>query len=161
MMIFYLYLVSLFLFHIQGFHFIQFVFQFFHLFFFFCFSFSSLFQVQQKSLCIHTYIQTDIYIVCVCMSLSHVQLFATHGLQPTRLLCPWNSPGKNTAVACHSLLQGIFPSQGLNPGLLHSSKFFTIRATRELYIVCKIYILQKTYEFLLSKKMYDILVPLV
>ena len=31
----------------------------------------------------------------------------------------WNSPGKNTGVGCHSLLQGIFPTQGLNPGLLH------------------------------------------
>ena len=29
----------------------------------------------------------------------------------------WNSPGKNTGVGCHSLLQGIFPTQGLNPGL--------------------------------------------
>ena len=28
-----------------------------------------------------------------------------HGLQPTRLLCPWNSRGKNTGVGCHSLLQ--------------------------------------------------------
>ena len=28
------------------------------------------------------------------------------GLQPTRLLCPWNSPGKNTGVGCHFLLQG-------------------------------------------------------
>ena len=28
-----------------------------------------------------------------------------HGLYPTRLLCPWNSPGKNTAVGCHFLLQ--------------------------------------------------------
>ena len=42
-----------------------------------------------------------------------------HGLQPTRLLCPWNSPGKNTGVGSHSLLQGIFPTQGSNPGLLH------------------------------------------
>ena len=32
---------------------------------------------------------------------------------------PWNSPGKNTGVGSHSLLQGIFPTQGLNPGLLH------------------------------------------
>ena len=32
-----------------------------------------------------------------------------HGL-PTRLLCPRNSPGKNTGVGCHSLLQGIFPT---------------------------------------------------
>ena len=28
-------------------------------------------------------------------------------------------PGKNTGVGCHALLQGIFPTQGLNPGLLH------------------------------------------
>ena len=35
------------------------------------------------------------------------------------LLCTWDSPGKNTGVGCHSLLQGIFPSQGSNPGLLH------------------------------------------
>ena len=37
---------------------------------------------------------------------------------PTRLLCPWDSPGKNAEAGSHSLLQGIFPTQGLNPGLL-------------------------------------------
>ena len=42
-----------------------------------------------------------------------------YGLQPTRLLCPWNSPGKNTGMGCHPLLQGIFPIQGSNPHLLH------------------------------------------
>ena len=41
-----------------------------------------------------------------------------HGLQPTGLLCPWNSPGKNTGGGCHFLLQGIFLTQGLNPHLL-------------------------------------------
>ena len=40
-----------------------------------------------------------------------------HGLQPTRLLCPWDSPGKNIGVDCHSLLQGICPTQGSNLGL--------------------------------------------
>ena len=35
-----------------------------------------------------------------------------------RLLCPWNSPGENTGVGCHYLLQGIFPTQGSNLGLL-------------------------------------------
>ena len=39
------------------------------------------------------------------------------GLQPARLLSPWNAPGKNTGVACHSLLQRMFPNQGLNPSL--------------------------------------------
>ena len=38
---------------------------------------------------------------------------------PARLLCPWDSPGKNTGVGCHALLQGIFPTQGSNPGLPH------------------------------------------
>ena len=42
-----------------------------------------------------------------------------HGLQPTRLLCPWDFPGKDIGLGCHFLLQGIFPAQGSNPGLLH------------------------------------------
>ena len=41
----------------------------------------------------------------------------SHG--PVRLLCPRNSPGKNTGVGCHALLQGFFPTQGLNPGPPH------------------------------------------
>ena len=45
--------------------------------------------------------------------------FRPHGLQLTRLLCPWDFPGKNTGVGCHFLLQGIFPTQGSNLGLLH------------------------------------------
>jgi len=40
-------------------------------------------------------------------------------LELSSLLCPWNSPGKNTGVGSHSLFQGIFPTQGSNPGLLH------------------------------------------
>ena len=42
-----------------------------------------------------------------------------HGLQSNRLLCPWDFPGKNIGVGCHFLPQGIFPTQGLNPHLLH------------------------------------------
>ena len=38
-----------------------------------------------------------------------------HGLQLSRLLYPWNSPGRNTGGGCYSLLQGIFPTQGSNP----------------------------------------------
>ena len=40
-------------------------------------------------------------------------------MQLTWLLCPWNFPGKNTGVGCHFLLQGIFPTRGLNPHFLH------------------------------------------
>ena len=47
--------------------------------------------------------------VCTCV-LSCVRLFVTHRLQQTRLLCPRNSPAKNTGMDCHVLLQGIFPN---------------------------------------------------
>ena len=40
-------------------------------------------------------------------------------IDPTRLLCPWDFPGKNTGVDCHSLLQRIFLTQESNRGLLH------------------------------------------
>ena len=40
-------------------------------------------------------------------------------LRPHRLYSLWNSPGQNTGVGSLSLLQGIFPTQGLNPGLPH------------------------------------------
>ena len=41
-----------------------------------------------------------------------------HGLWPSRLLCPWESPCKNNGEGCHSFLQRIFPTQGSNPYLL-------------------------------------------
>ena len=42
-----------------------------------------------------------------------------HGLWLARLLCQWNSPGKNTGVGSHSLLERIFPTQESNLNLLH------------------------------------------
>ena len=42
-----------------------------------------------------------------------------NSLQPSGLYSPQNSPGQNTGVGSCSLLQQIFPTQGLNPGLLH------------------------------------------
>ena len=63
--------------------------------------------------------QEDAFSTHMCSVLSRVQLFATLWVQPTRLLCPWDFPDKNTGVGCHFLLQGIFPSQGWNLGLLH------------------------------------------
>ena len=46
-------------------------------------------------------------------------LVVSSSLRPHGLYSPWNSPGQNTAVDSLSLLQGIFPTQGLNPGLPH------------------------------------------
>ena len=48
-----------------------------------------------------------------CPTLQH------HRLQPARLLCSWNFPGKNIEGGCHLLLQGNFPTQGLNLPLLY------------------------------------------
>ena len=47
-------------------------------------------------------------VLCSVMSNS----LQSRALQPTRLLCPWGFPGKNTGVGCHFLLQGIFLTQG-------------------------------------------------
>ena len=63
--------------------------------------------------------KVDICHIWVCrqkVRVLDIQFFLTlqpHGLQPTRLLCLWNFPGKNTGVGNHSLLQGIFLTQGL------------------------------------------------
>ena len=59
----------------------------------------------------------------VCISCSVVSnSLQPHGLWPARLLCPWNSPGKNTGLGCHFLLQRIFPTQELNLNLLHCTQ---------------------------------------
>ena len=55
------------------------------------------------------------------MLCSVIQLCPTlrfYGLEPPRLLCPRDSPGKNTGVGCHALFQGIVPTQGSNLCLL-------------------------------------------
>ena len=50
--------------------------------------------------------------MCACSALTLCDL------RPARRLCPRDSPGKNTRMGCHSLFQGIFPTQGPNPQLL-------------------------------------------
>ena len=58
------------------------------------------------------------YVMHVYM-FSHVRFFVTPmDCKPARLICPCESPGKNTGVHCHFLLQGIFLAQGSNPCLL-------------------------------------------
>ena len=55
-------------------------------------------------------------------------------LRPHGLYSPWNFPGQNTGVGSLSLLRGIFPTQGSNPGLQHCRQIFTSWATREAHI---------------------------
>ena len=63
-----------------------------------------------------------VHLCCVCMcaqSINSVWVFETPWTPwPARLPCPWESPGKNTGVGCHSLLQGIVPTQKRVPGVL-------------------------------------------
>ena len=59
----------------------------------------------------------EVCVKCVSHSVMSDSL-QPHGLQPTRPLCPWDFPGKNTRVVRHSLLQGIFPTQESNSSLL-------------------------------------------
>ena len=58
-----------------------------------------------------------------CSVCSAAQLCRTlcdpRGLWPDRLLCPWDSPGKDSGVGCHFLFQGVFPTQGPSPRHLH------------------------------------------
>ena len=58
-------------------------------------------------------------------------------LQLDRLLHPWDSLGKSTRVGCHALLQGIFPTQGLNPGLKHWQADFLPLSHQGSPYVCK------------------------
>ena len=58
------------------------------------------------------------------------QSVVSDSLWPLALYSPWNSPGQNTWVGRHSPLQGIFPTQGWNPGLPHYRRFFTVWATK-------------------------------
>ena len=74
--------------------------------------------------------------MCVCQIASVTfDSLRPYGPQPTRLLCPWDSPSKNTGVGCYALLQGIFSTQVLNACLLNLSAltdgFFTSSATWE------------------------------
>ena len=73
-------------------------------------------------------------VVVVVESLSCVQLLQPHGLVACQAPLSMDSLGKNTWVGCHSLLQGIFLTQELNPRLLHWGRLFTNWATRESHI---------------------------
>ena len=72
--------------------------------------------------------------LCVLSHFSVSNSLQPYGLPSARLLCPWDSPGKNTAVRCHALLQGIFLPHGLNLDLMFpvlGVVFFTTGATWE------------------------------
>ena len=73
-----------------------------------CFRMNCLMQLSESRSCV-TCLRVS------AKSLSCVSLFV---MLWTGSLQPWDSPGENTGVGCHALLQGIFLTQGLNPCLL-------------------------------------------
>ena len=58
------------------------------------------------------------YFCCCSVTKSHLILLQPHGLQPSRFLCPLESPGKNPGLGLRLLPQGIFPAQGSSLHLL-------------------------------------------
>ena len=55
--------------------------------------------------------------------------FRPHGLEPNKLLCPWNSPGKNTRVSCHFPSPEDLPDSGIEPeSLALAGRFFTTKS---------------------------------
>ena len=64
---------------------------------------------------------------------------------PTRLFSPWDFPGNNTGVGCHALLQGIFPTQGSNLGLLHCRWILYCLSHQVRYLKRSIYIYTYIY----------------
>ena len=86
--------------------------------------------------------------VCVCVCLVTSVMFNSsqpHGLQTTRLLCPWDAPGKSTGVGFHFPLQGIFLTQGVKPSALMSpalaGEFFLLLVPPFLLSSFQIYLL--------------------
>ena len=71
-----------------------------------------------------------------------------YGLCHNRFLCPWSFPGKNAGVGCYFLL-GIFPTQGLNPDLLHCKWFLYWLSHREALFIY-IYIHTHTHTYIIE-----------
>ena len=88
--------------------------------------------------------------VYVCVCIIYIYMYACsvisamsdslqhHGLQPAKPLCPWNFLGKNTEMGFHFLLQGIFPTQGLNSHLLHFRQILNQWATGKVIYICSV-----------------------
>ena len=64
-----------------------------------------------------------------------------HGLESSRLLCPWESPGKNTGMSCYFLLQRVFPTQGWNLCLLHDRQILLLLSQQGSPNACQLSVL--------------------
>ena len=87
---------------------------------------------------------------CVCSVVS--DSLQCRELQPARLLCSWDSLGKNTGVGCHALLQGIFLTQGMNTcllGLLHCRQILFCLSHGEAHLYCPRLLFSPCLKFIL------------
>ena len=66
---------------------------------------------------------------------------------PARFLCPWDSPGRNTGVGCHFLLQRIFPAQRSKPGLLHCRRILYHLSHQGSHLSHRAYEIHRIYSF--------------
>ena len=77
--------------------------------------------------------------LCVLVASVMSDSLRPYGLWPTRLLCPWDSQGKNTGVGCHALLHRLFPTQETELTSLTSPAlaggFFTTSTTCKVYSI--------------------------
>ena len=84
----------------------------------------------------YTYLPLLYILLCVFSLSVMSRSMWPRGLKPARLLCPWNSPGKNTGVGCHALLQGISPTQGLKPDVPYCRQIlYSLSHQGRLYIL--------------------------
>ena len=91
-----------------------------------------------------------VYLQCVSRSVLSDSL-RPHGLHSSRFLCPWNSPGKNSGMGFHSLLQGIFLTQGSNSGVLHCRQILYCLSHQENIMHKYLYIFVQEYVYNISQ----------
>ena len=83
---------------------------------------------------------------------SHIQLIVTPWTVACQApLCPWDSPGKKTGMACRFLFQGIFPTQGLNPSLLLGRWILSHCTTGEALICIRLALIPPKLPRILSR----------
>ena len=94
-----------------------------------------------KEQCVQLMVHFPLFSYSACLHAQSLQSCPTLcnpvDCSPSRLLCPWDSPGKNAGVGCQSLLQGIFPTQGSNLRLLNAGGFFTTEPLRKPFSCSK------------------------
>ena len=107
-------------------------------------------------------------IILMCISVSCLVLsdsLRPHGLYPAGLFRPWNFPGKTAGVGSHSLFQGIFLTQGSDPGLLHYWQILYCLSHQLLFSHCCVWLFatpwtaayQASLSFIISQNLFKLM----